>query len=194
MTFLFSQSILGGKLLRQDSFDRYDVCRDFSADGPDLSGEVRWDLLMPEDAGGPSETPSLEVTGLLIGGCLDCIAKLIGTPFDGTAEFLERYGDEGILWYFDPFLMNADTMYLTLLQMKYCGYFRTTRAVIFGRVLFTEGSTDNDYLELLSRIFDVPVIWNADIGHVKPCMTLINGAVGRIRCSGGRGSLEMALI
>ena len=137
--------------------------------------------------------PSLRVTaeGRLIGGCIDCIAKLIGTPYDGTADFIRRYRD--IIWYFDVFEMSAEELYRTMLQMKYCGYFDNTRAVVFGRVMFPGDSTDWNYIEHLRRVFRVPMLWNTDIGHVKPCMTLINGASARITSAEGKGSIEMRL-
>ena len=178
-------AILRGNLLRQDSFDMYDKIRDFSVDTPVLDEPVYWDLRTP------SGVDSVDVEGRLIGGCIDCIAKLIGTPYDGTAGFVDKY--RNIIWYFDVFEMTSEDLYRTMLQMKYCGYFAGTRAVVFGRVMFPGDDPDSRYLEHLQRVFQVPVIWNADIGHVKPCMTLINGSVARIRCADGKGSIEMRL-
>lgn len=178
---------LHGNIVRQESFDTYDGSRTFSEDGPHLEDPVYWDLLLPD--GGTR----LDVTGRLIGGCLDCISHLLGTRYDGTKEFLTRYPEESIIWYFDPFQMSAESLYHTLLQMKYLGYFERTAAILFGRVMFTEGSTDEQYLEHLVRLFDVPILWNTDIGHVKPCMTLINGAVAQVTSEDGRGTLEMRL-
>ena len=40
---------------------------------------------------------------------------------------------------------------------------------------------------------DVPFVLEADIGHVKPCFTLINGALGHITVENGRAKLEMEL-
>ena len=137
---------------------------------------------------------SVDVRGRLIGGCIDCISKLIGTQFDQTSRFVDKYGGDGIIWYFDVFAMSAEELYLTLIQMKYCGYFRGTKAVIFGRVMFPGDSTDQWYIDHIRRCFDVPVIWNADIGHVKPCMTLINGSLAQVTSSGGKGSISMQLV
>ena len=35
--------------------------------------------------------------GRLIGGCVDCLVNLCGTRYDKTAEFLERYKDDGFI-------------------------------------------------------------------------------------------------
>lgn len=179
--------ILRGDIISQHSFDFYDASRDFSGENI-LDTPVYWESRIQ---GEPRE---VSFSGRIIGGCIDCIAKLLGTPYDGTAKFVDRYEEEGILWYFDPFAMDAETLYLTLLQMKYCGYFRGTTGILFGRVMFSGSSSDAEYMDLISRCFDVPIVWNCDIGHVKPCMTLINGAVGHVHVKDGVGTIEMELL
>lgn len=179
--------ILKGNLIPQQSFDYYDASKDFGGENV-LDTPVYWDSRIQ---GAPRE---VAFSGRIIGGCIDCISKLIGTPYDGTSKFLERYQSEGILWYFDPFAMTAETLYLTLLQMKYCGYFQGAAGILFGRVMFNGGSTDDEYIELISRCFDIPIVWNCDIGHVKPCMTLINGAFGHVHVKDGKGTIQMELL
>ncbi len=178
--------ILRGNLISQQSFDKYNASRDFSAP-PKLDADVYWDSRL---RGKPSP---VHFEGRLIGGCIDCIAKLIGTPFDGTEDFLARYAKDGIIWYFDPFDMTPETLYLTMLQMKFCGYFRGAAGILFGRVMFNHDATDEQYISLLSKCFDIPIVWNCDIGHVKPCMTLINGALARVDVSDGIGTINMRL-
>lgn len=179
--------ILKGNLIPQQSFDFYDASKDFSKENV-LDTPVYWDSRIQ---GEPRE---VAFSGRIIGGCIDCIAKLIGTPYDGTSKFLERYQSDGILWYFDPFDMTAETLYLTLLQMKYCGYFQGATGILFGRVMFNGGSANDEYIELISRCFDIPIVWNCDIGHVKPCMTLLNGALGHVHVKDGRGTIRMKLL
>lgn len=183
-------SILQGDLVKQDSFAMYDSDRTFSRETPQLDAAVYWSLFQPDGKGRFRPGGKLSAEGILLGGCIDCIANLIGTPYDGTEAFLARHGS--VLWYFDNFAMAADDLYRTLLQMKFCGYFRTAKAVLFGRTMLTENS-DEDYIERLQDVLSVPFVWNADIGHVKPCLTLINGAHGHLTCSDGKGSLTMTL-
>ena len=178
--------IIQGNLITQHSFDKYDDSRDFS-DTKELNADVYWNSQIQG-----REQPAL-FGGRLIGGCIDCITKLMGTPYDGAKDFVDRYKEDGILWYFDPFDMTAETLYITMLQLKYAGYFRNATGVLFGRVMFPHDSTDEQYLELLSRCFDIPVVWNCDIGHVKPCMTLINGALAQVDVSDGIGTIKMRL-
>lgn len=151
-------------------------------------------------ANGYDETNTLEVSGRLIGGCSDCILNLIGTRYDGTRDFINKYHEDGIIWYFDPFMTSAPDLYRLMLQMKYCGYFKYTKAIIFGRIMFKEGYSDSEFIEKITKCFAeydsgdgyvIPLIWNADIGHVKPSFTLVNGAMANLRCQGGNASIEM---
>lgn len=151
-------------------------------------------------ANGYGEANTLEVSGRLIGGCSDCILNLIGTRYDGARDFINKYHEDGIIWYFDPFMTSAPDLYRLMLQMKYCGYFKYTKAIIFGRIMFKEGYSDSEFIEKITKCFTeydsgdgyvIPIIWNADIGHVKPSFTLINGAMANLRCQGGNASIEM---
>lgn len=153
-------------------------------------------------ANGYNEVKKLDVKGRLIGGCSDCIMNLIGTPYDGTRDFLDRYAEDGIIWYFDPFQTSAPNLYRLMLQMKYAGYFRNAKVIVFGRIMLKEGSTDADFITKITKCFTgfdadgtgyrIPIIWNADVGHVKPAMTLINGAMAHLECENGKAKLSMS--
>lgn len=172
-------SIFSGNIVRQDSFEKHFTPGDFEATEP--SCEVYWDLF---------NSDSLDVKGRMIGGCLDVIARLIGTEYDGTPDFTKRYKD--LIWFFDVYECKAEDLYRIMLQFKYAGYFKNAKAVIFGRIMFPD-STGDKYTELIKKALDIPFIWNADIGHVHPSMTIINGSFARVRCANGKGSIEMSL-
>lgn len=197
-------SILKGDLVTQESFPMYQGARTFSDDA-ELDTPVRWRLLLPEntrkeESGVLSHSGSMaesqgrfSVTGRLIGGCSDCILNLIGTPYDGTGDFLKRYEDEPVIWYLDDFAMDAPSLLRFIIQMEYCGYMKNAAAIVIGRVMFPGLSEDQDYMDELAGGIGVPVIFNADIGHVKPAFTLINGATGTFTFDNGKGSLAMRL-
>lgn len=192
-----SFELMRGNTIKQYSFDKYDSNTDFSISDIILEGDVNWQLSMPGideiiDRSSPSESPKLIVEGRLIGGCIDCIAKLIGTPYDGTRYFVKKYPRK--IWFLDNFAMTSFDLYLTMMQMKYCGYFKGTKAIVFGRTMFPDKSDEEYIAQLRQAIPDIPFIWNADIGHVKPCFTVINGAYGRVTCAQGKGTLEQALV
>ena len=192
-----SFELMRGNTIKQYSFDKYDSNTDFSISDIILEGDVNWQLSMPGideiiDRSSPSESPKLIAEGRLIGGCIDCIAKLIGTPYDGTRYFVKKYPRK--IWFLDNFAMTSFDLYLTMMQMKYCGYFKGTKAIVFGRTMFPDKSDEEYIAQLRQAIPDIPFIWNADIGHVKPCFTVINGAYGRVTCAQGKGTLEQALV
>ena len=172
-----------GKIPVQHSFEKYESTRNDEIDGYNLDAEVRWQAINGD----------FEAEGRLLGGCFECINDILGTRFDGTKAFLDRYKNEGVIWYFDIFAMSAEVVANTLWKMKQMGYFEGARGFIFGRVMFPNEYTIT-YEKAIKRVLDTEnVIINADVGHVNPKMTLINGAYAKLRCENGRGSLEMEL-
>lgn len=203
-------AILKGNLVEQSSFDYYDASRSWS-DNISLDTKVYWETL--------PKAP-VDVSGRLIGGCSDCISNLIGTPYDGTSDFVDKYAEEGIIWYFDPFETSSISFHLLMLKMKYAGYFRGATAIIIGRVMLPQhfgasnssseskinqeqpdsnetATLDNivssSLMNELSNDFDIPIVLNADIGHVKPSMTLINGSYAHLYVNNGKATLSMSL-
>ncbi len=177
--------ILRGDIPVQESFDLYERDRSGRDGGYNLTETVKWD----------SDLGALTARGRLLGGCLDCITDLIGTEFDGTKGFIERYRDDGIIWYFDIFALKAEQVHNALFKMRHAGCFDNTRAVIFGRVCFPGSWGDMDYREAARLILgDIPTVFEADIGHVPPKFTLINGALGTLEYTNGKGRLTMKLI
>ncbi len=119
--------------------------------------------------------------GMLIGGCMECLKDVIGTKFDCVSSFLEKYKENGFIWYFDIFSMSAEGVYNTLLQFRNAGWFQYTKAILIGRVAFEKTFVDMSYEELIQKALPTTkVIFNMDLGHVKPSFTLINGMMATI--------------
>lgn len=180
-----SLDLLAGKLPVQHSFDRW---QPFDAaprpdGGYNLTRPVCW------------QTPNgaFDVSGRLLGGCLDVIDILRGTDFIDVSGFVKRYEQDGIIWYFDVFAMTAEQVFYSLWSMKMQGWFRTAKAFVFGRVMFPGGMMLNYEQAVRRALGDVPFALEADVGHVKPCFTLINGALGHLTVEKGRAKLEMEL-
>ncbi|MBR5795617.1 MAG: hypothetical protein IKY26_05695 [Erysipelotrichaceae bacterium] len=50
------------------------------------------------------------------------------------------------------------------------------------------------YVEALQKaITDIPFIMNADIGHVSPKMTMINGAIMTLQAKNKKGNITFTL-
>ena len=173
--------ILSGNIVKQYSFPYYQKEWLATTDGYNLTEKVYWETLNGD----------VDITGRIIGGCLDCLKDLLGTPYDYTQEFIEKYKEDGIIWYFDIFDLSAEVFYRTLFQMKEAGWFRYIKGVIVGRVAIPKNFyEDFTYQDALKRTFeDLPIIFNADIGHVPPKMTIINGSIAHITCQNGKGAI-----
>ncbi len=134
---------------------------------------------------------SIDTSGVLLGGCIDVLKDLIGTKFDNTKEFIEKYKDDGIIWYFDVFSMSAEDLYRTLLQFKNAGWFQYTKLIVIGKVRFPNSFNNFSYDEVIKKALDeYQVIYKFDVGHTKPSMTMINGFKARIKYNEEEGSLE----
>ena len=134
-------------------------------------------------------------SGVIIGGCLDVLRYLFGTKYDETTAFIEKYSNKKIIWYFDIYAMNSVDVYLTLLQMKNIGYFKYTDTVIVGGVLFPNIECNMTYYDVLEKVFqNKNVIMDANIGHVRPSFTIINGSLATIKYQNDIMALEMELL
>ncbi len=177
---------LKGNIYTQHSYDKYIDFKDYIKDL-----DIKQDVIYKANQ-------DINVSGRIIGGCIDCINKLIGTEYDYVKDFIERYKDDGIIWYFDNFALSAFDTYLTLLQFKYAGYFKYTKAILFGRVAF-ESIAYNEYITSYKQAYhkaleDIPYAYDLDIGHTSPTFTIINGAYCNFKCADSRGSIEFKLI
>ena len=137
-----------------------------------------------------------KITGRMIGGCIDTISQLMGTKLDNTTQFCSQF-EEGTIWYLENCELTVASLYRTLLQMKNNGWFNNTKGFIFGRTVSKEPLDDLTYEDVLHKIcddFNVPVIYDVDIGHVAPQLTIINGAYGEFEYSEGKGKLIQKMI
>ena len=178
-------SYISGNIIDQESYSKYESNRENRIDNNyALDTKVKWELLNGE----------FDIKGRLIGGCIDCLRYLPGTKYDKTEDFIEKYKNDGIIWYFDIFSMTAEDFYLTLLQFKESGWFNYVKGVIVGRVLFPNGYTNMTYQKALKNVFgDIPLVFNADIGHVPPKMTLINGCIAEIEAKENKSIIKQYL-
>ncbi len=177
--------ILEGKLALQKSFPFYKAgfaeritgYEDYQEDTP-----VKWEC----------EGNSAELSGRLLGGCLDVLLDLAGTRFDRTAEWCERYKEDGILWYLESFALSAERLTCGLWRLKEAGWFRHAKGFVFGRPTFFSSDYEIGYKEAVEAVLgelNLPIVYEADIGHKAPRMTVINGAKAKITVKDGKGEV-----
>lgn len=201
-------TIVEGKLITQTSFDQYEdgfFDRITGLEGYNLGKQVYWHIVTGNITRNATENTTdnatenttkqdVTVSGRLLGGCLDVLLNLVGTKYDKTVSFLEKYKEDGILWYLESFSLNSEALTRGLWQLREAGWFQTAKGFVFGRPAFFDEEGEISYEEAVLSVIgelSVPVILDADIGHKAPAMTIINGAVGTITCADGKGSLKM---
>lgn len=183
--------ILKGNLVTQHNFDTYeqnDLPYENGLEGYNLDTPVAWKSLWNH--------PSVTMKGRLIGGCLDLLVSMIGTKFDYTKNFIERYKEDGIIWYFDNCELTSEGVIRAMWQLKEAGWFQHTKGIVFGRSMTNSSYYDISFEEAIKRQLEelnVEVLWDLDIGHVKPSITLINGAIAEINYENGKGSIDFTL-
>lgn len=178
----YNIKLLKGNVNKQEKYDLYENVR--GENGYNLTEPVIYNNI----------NGNVNETGRIIGGCLDVLTNIIGTKYDYTNEFIERYKDDGIIWYFDIFSLTTEDLYNKLYQFKYADYFKYTKCIIIGRILFKNSFTDTTYEQVLKEVLpDIKIIYNYDLGHVPPKMTIINGSLVHIVSNDKEAYLETYL-
>jgi muramoyltetrapeptide carboxypeptidase len=82
--------------------------------------------------------------------------------------------------------------------MRLAGWFQDVDGIIFGRSPAPDPIDPEKmkYLEAVSLVLGdlkIPVLLDADIGHVPPQMTLINGALAEVKFDGVHARVSQTL-
>ncbi len=128
-------------------------------------------------------TEDREFKGRIIGGCLDSLKDIIGTKYDYVKEFIKKYIEDGIIWYFDVAEMTNEDILRTMWQFKNAGWFIGCKGILFGRIeneINYTGIALKDAVNYNLLDLNVPIFINTDIGHTDPVYTIINGSIVRV--------------
>ncbi len=140
---------------------------------------------------------NIEFEGRIIGGCIDTFSLISGTKMDNINNFISQF-DEGIIWYIDNCELTSLEFYRRLWHMDQMGYFKNVKGFLIGRSMMQQN--DNIYFTFKDAVkralskYDVPIVYNVDIGHIPPQMTIINGSYAKFIYKDGKGELIQKLI
>lgn len=156
---------------------------------PSLEQRGSWELLDP-GAG------RLHVTGRLMGGCIETVSILAGTPYGDLRGFAERHAPEGLILYVEAAEDGAIDVARHLWRMRLAGWFDTATAVLVGRTcaLDTGSFTQRDAVRSALHGLDLPVVLDVDCGHVPPHLALVNGALAEVTVDGALQQLRQTLV
>ncbi len=135
----------------------------------------------------------IKIKGRTLGGCLDIIREFFGTKYDNINNYIEKHKEEGIIWFLECFEMTSPEVYRVLWQMKNAGYFNNCSGIIFGRPCMIRedyGMSFNQAVEEALESLDIPIICDADIGHIPPQMAIVNGGILEITSEDGKGVVK----
>lgn len=134
---------------------------------------------------------SEKFAGRLLGGCVDVIRHLAGTPYGDVRRFRTQHiPGEPVVWFFENCELSTTDLKRSLTQMKYAGWFEGCSGILFGRSSANKpvgGYTAQKMYQDLANELNVPVAYDIDCGHVPPQITFVNGAYAEIEVKGGKG-------
>ncbi len=143
------------------------------------------------------ENDIIEMSGRLIGGCMDCLVGITGTRFDKVGSFLEKYKEDGFIWFLESCDLTVFSIRRAMWQMYEAGWFKYCKGMLIGRPLhFDEPMFGLDQYEAVLPVagkLQIPVIMDCDIGHLSPQMPLICGSLADVKLSGNSLSINMRL-
>ncbi len=183
----FLEVIKGNKKV-VESYDYYEEERKeeiTGLEGHNYTEKVEWKIL---------NNKKVDITGRIIGGCLDSISELAGTKYDGIKEFNEKYKEDGILWYFDNCELSMEELIRTLWKLNELNYFKYAKGVIFGRFgyphTFCSYDTKTCLEDSVLKDLNIPIIYDADISHKSPCLPIVNGSIAHVISEKGKATIE----
>lgn len=143
------------------------------------AGNGAWTLHGAED---------LHVTGRLIGGCVETVCNLAGTPYGDVAAFGRQHAEDGLVVYLEAAEDNAASICRNLHGLRLAGWFEHAKAVLIGRT----SAPDNPKMTQREAVLDalgrlgLPIVFDVEIGHVPPHLPLVNGALATVTVEGDR--------
>lgn len=174
-------NLLKGNKLDFKGYGKYEIkglrkLEGHELDGFNLTKDVKYHCL--------SKNKEFKVEGRVLAGCLDVLLNICGTKFDGVKEFISRYKDDGIIWFVESCDLNVLSQLRGFWQLKNAGWFENAKAIIIGRPknkerLYNVDYKRANYSELKS--LGIPVLIDADFGHVSPAFPIINGGYAKVK-------------
>jgi muramoyltetrapeptide carboxypeptidase LdcA involved in peptidoglycan recycling len=160
-------------------------------EGNEYSGKLLSGDELTNDISVPEELRSgLNISGRLLGGCVDILSLHVGTRTDKVAEFLEKYKDDGFIWFLECCDLDPLSMRRAFWQMREAGWFKYVKGFMIGRPLhFGEEALGVDQYNAVTDILGnlgAPIIMDLDIGHVPPMMPIVSGSLAEVKASGNK--------
>jgi muramoyltetrapeptide carboxypeptidase len=140
--------------------------------------------------GGP-----VDVSGRLVGGCIETVGPVAATPYGDVAGFGRDHADEGLVVYLEACEDGAYTIARTLHALRYAGWFTHASAVLIGRTSAPDVADMSQADAVADALGDlgIPIVLDVECGHVAPYLPLVNGALARVVVADDRREITQTL-
>jgi len=140
-----------------------------------------------------------QFSGRMIGGCLDTVARLVGTNYAPVPKFIHDFKADGTILYLENCEMPPCELVRTLWNLKLAGWFDGLSGLLLGRSAGPDAKQEAElsYEEALHSVLsdlEFPVVYDVDIGHRPPQFSIVNGSLGTIELDGDGGTLRQRLV
>ena len=127
--------------------------------------------------------------GIMLGGCLDCVLGLVGTPYGDVPTFMERHRDDGAIFFFEAYDLNPLDIRRGLFQLRQAGWFKYAKGFLLGRHMCRDFELFdiNKYSAVIDILGDMglPILMDIDLGHIPPSMPIKVGAKANVKFEDG---------
>lgn len=162
-----------------------------------IKGYEKWEISSKKDKDNPlspynlTEDKVLKTVsykepfkGRLLGGCLDTLLTLCGTKFDKVSNFIKKYEEDGVIWFLESCDLSVLQIKRGLWQLKMAGWFENAKGFIIGRPynFYDEAVGLDRHLAVTTVLeeLNLPIILDADLGHLPPSLPIITGAYANV--------------
>lgn len=143
-------------------------------------------------------TMPLSFSGRLVGGCLDSISRLAGSPYGDVQAFGQSCTRDGLIVYLENAELKPFELARALMGLRLAGWFDTAGGILIGRNAANESNASVDYSVNVAMAgalegIECPVLIDVDIGHVGPQWSIVQGALGVVNWKDGKATLHQTL-
>ncbi len=136
-----------------------------------------------------------DVSGVLVGGCIEVLSPLAGTPYADVASFGRAHVEEGIVVMLEACEWSPYDVARALHGFALAGWFEHASAIVIGRPAAPDaaGWTQAAAVEDALANVGVPVLLDVDCGHHAPYTPLVTGVPSRFTVHAGVGAVTQLL-
>ena len=98
------------------------------------------------------------------------------------------------MWFLEACDLNVFSIRRAMWQMEQAGWFKYVKGFLIGRPLAGQELMGLDRYEAvlpIARKHCVPILMDADLGHLPPMMPIVTGSMGTVRAKDDHMELEM---